>query len=1064
MSASPAHGITALLRADSLVEAASSAASVALLAVLSFSAAVGALLFVAKILHSKMVEQLKGLPQIREYFPFQTLWILMRACNQPMSPAGFSALIFDAVRGHHATFQRFGLYLWFSGFMPMLTVFKPEYVEEILSSHKMLTKAPQYAMLHSWLGTGLLTSNGEKWHGRRRLFAPAFHFRILEDFIDTINAQSLILATKLAKPSSNKENCNVVPLVTACTLDIVCETVMGTTISAQSDENSPYVVAVYRMGRILIERIFKPLLQADLIFKLSPVGREYNNCLDSLHSFTRKVIAERKKSLRRDVDGGLIPRQEDASSANVTRKIRRPFMDLLLLEHFKGNITEDGIREEVDTFMFAGHDTTATGIIWALFLIGHHSEHQQLIHDELDSIFGDDIDRCVTSEDLKQMMYLECAIKESQRIYPSVPVIGRTCTEPFTIGGFTLPEGAIVQVVPYFLHRDPNAFPKPEEFHPERFLPENAKGRHPYAYLPFSGGPRSCIGQKFALAVEKIVLANILRRFKVSPWAVMSGISLHWLSLLSVDSLLEMCLCAVRTFLIIVASSAVLVGSLIWVSRIIQSKTLKQLEEVPRIRQHFPFQQEWIIMRSCIHPMAPVKFNAMVFAFLAGFHAVFQKFGRYVVYLGFKPLVILFKAEYAEEALSSNKMLAKGSDYELFHDWLGDGLLTSVGEKWRYRRRLFTPAFHFRILDEFMGTINAESFILAAKLGELSRAKQPFDVLHVVTMCALDILCETVMGTTINAQSNPTHPYVTACERLSEHFLDRMLRPLLRVNLIFQLSSVGREHRKCLKTVHSFARKVIAERKAALRKEIDSGLITLEDDATSTYGGRKAARPMMDRLLLEHFKGNITEDGVREEVDSFMFGGHDTVATGISWALFLIGHYPDKQQLIHDELDLIFGDDKDRYVNPEDVKQMKYLECALKESQRVYPSAPYIARNCTEPVTIGGVDVPKNAEVLISPYLLHRDPKVFPKPEEFIPERFLPENSKGRHPYAYIPFSAGPRNCIGQKFALAEEKIVIANLLRRFKVKSIDHRDEVALVAEIVLRPRSGLRMQFIPR
>ncbi|XP_077541896.1 cytochrome P450 4c3-like isoform X1 [Haemaphysalis longicornis] len=544
----------------------------------------------------------------------------------------------------------------------------------------------------------------------------------------------------------------------------------------------------------------------------------------------------------------------------------------------------------------------------------------------------------------------------------------------------------------------------------------------------------------------------------------MTGISQHGLYLLSMDSLLEISSCAIITFLIMAASSAVLVGSLIWVSRIIQSKTVKRLQGLPYIRQHFPFQQQWIFMNACDQPMAPVGFSTMVFATVSGFHAVFQRFGRYVVYLGFRPLVILFKAEYVEEVLSSNKLLTKGDEYEFLHGWLGTGLLTSAGEKWRSRRRLFTPAFHFRILDDFMGTINAQSFILAAKLGELCLAKQPFDVLPVVTMCTLDTICETVMGTTINAQSNTSSPYVKAVDRLGEIVLERMFRPLLHVNFIFQLLSVGREHRKCLKTLHSFTRKVIAERKASLRKEIDSGLVTLEDDAASNNGGRKTPRPFMDLLLLEHLKGNITEDGIREEVDTFMFGGHDTTGVGISWALFLIGHHPEKQQLIHDELDFIFGDDKDRYVNPEDLKQMKYLECALKESQRVYPSVPFISRTCTEPVTIGGVELPENSVIQIATYFLHRDPKVFPKPEEFIPERFLPENAKGRHPYAYVPFSAGPRNCIGQKYALAEEKIVIANILRRFKIKSLNQRDQVALAAEIVLKPRSDLRIEFTPR
>lgn len=526
----------------------------------------------------------------------------------------------------------------------------------------------------------------------------------------------------------------------------------------------------------------------------------------------------------------------------------------------------------------------------------------------------------------------------------------------------------------------------------------------------------------------------------------------------------EMASWAARMFLATAACCVLLVGSLIWVARIIYLRKRQQLQGLPHYRQHFPFQFQWTLLRACAPPTSQVAFSTMLFAAVQGFHTIFQRFGRHLTLGGFTPLLVLYKAEYVEEVLSSNKILSKSQGYELLHSWLGTGLLTSVGEKWRTRRRLFTPAFHFRILDDFMSTINAQSFILAKKLGELSRADRKFDVLPIVTMCTLDTTCETIMGTTINAQSDENNPYVSAVNRLAELFLERAFRPLLQWNLIFQLTPMGREYDKCLKTLHAFTRKVIAERKQKLRKDIDNGLVTLEENASATSVGRKTPRPFMDILLLEHFKGNITEDGIREEVDTFMFAGHDTTATGISWALFLIGHYPEKQQLIHDELDLIFGDDRDRYVTPEDLKQMKYLECALKESQRIYPSVPFVSRNCTEPFTVGGVTLPKNSVVQIATYFLHRDPKVFPKPEEFHPERFLPENSKGRHPYAYVPFSAGPRNCLGQRFALAEEKIVIANILRRFSIKSLDQRDQVALAAELVLRPRSGLRIQFMPR
>ncbi|XP_077541895.1 cytochrome P450 4c3-like [Haemaphysalis longicornis] len=545
----------------------------------------------------------------------------------------------------------------------------------------------------------------------------------------------------------------------------------------------------------------------------------------------------------------------------------------------------------------------------------------------------------------------------------------------------------------------------------------------------------------------------------------MMGTSVHASTmLLASGSWSQMASWAVRMFLATAACCAALVGSLIWVARMVYLNKRKQIQGLPQYRQHFPFQFQWIVVRACRQPASQVGFSPMVFAAVQGVHAIFQRFGRHVTMRGFTPVMVLYKAEYVEEVLSSNKILAKGKGYELLHSWLGTGLITSVGDKWHTRRRLFTPAFHFRIFDDFINTINAQSFILSKKLVEHSRDKLKFDVFPVVTMCTLDTICETIMGTTINAQSDENHPYVSAVNRLAELFLERAFRPLLQWNLIFQLTPMGREYNKCLKTLHSFTRKVIAERKQALRKDIDNGLITLEEDASTTNVGRKTPRPFMDILLLEHFKGNITEDGIREEVDTFMFAGHDTTATGISWALFLIGHYPEKQRLIHDELHLIFGDDRDRYVTPEDLKQMKYLECALKESQRIYPSVPFVARSCTEPFTVGGVTLPKNSVVEIATYFLHRDPAVFPKPEEFHPERFLPENSRGRHPYAYVPFSAGPRNCIGQRFALAEEKIVIANILRRFKIKSLDQRDQVAVAAELVLRSHRGLRIQFTHR
>ncbi|CAN8020266.1 unnamed protein product [Ixodes persulcatus] len=390
--------------------------------------------------------------------------------------------------------------------------------------------------------------------------------------------------------------------------------------------------------------------------------------------------------------------------------------------------------------------------------------------------------------------------------------------------------------------------------------------------------------------------------------------------------------------------------------------------------------------------------------------------------------------------------------------------LRSTGSKWRSRRRLFTPAFHFRILEDFMPTQNAQSMVLADILRKKSLEQNGVDVVPKVTLCTLDIACETIMGKTINAQINEGSEYVKAVRRLGEFFAERLVTPFANYETMYMMTSNGKEYRRCLNTVHSFARKVISERKKDMKVDFDKGILADDDGEDIGRGTRRQKRPFLDLLLLEHFKDekNITEEDIREEVDTFMFGGHDTTAMGISWTLFLIGHSPVEQQKVHDKLYSIFGDDTERPVNHEDMKAMTYLECVIKEAQRI--SVAFYTRYCEEPFELAGTILPKGTEIQVANYFLHRDPKVFPKPEEFHPERFFPESAKGRHPFAYLPFSAGPRNCIGQKFAMLQENVILANILRKYKLKSLNQRDEVELVAEIVLRPKTGLRIKFIPR
>ncbi|XP_063012090.1 cytochrome P450 4V2 isoform X1 [Melospiza melodia melodia] len=460
-----------------------------------------------------------SLPSLMEYWRQRRMLKSIPGAS-PCYPVLGNALLFERkgedffkqIEFYTEKFRSWPLFKLWIGPVPVIFLYHPDSVEAILNNSKHIEKSYLYKFLHPWLGTGLLTSTGDKWRSRRKMITPTFHFAILSDFLEVMNEQGNILVKKLEK-HVDKEPFNVFMDITLCALDIICETAMGRNVGAQKNKDSDYVSAIYRMGDLIQRRQMSPWLWPDFLYVLFKQGREHNRKLNILHNFTDMVIAEKAEELKNTQQK---KHDNDGNSEESGSKKRKAFLDMLL------NATDDegkklsyrDIREEVDTFMFEGHDTTAAAMNWVLYLLGRNPEVQKKVHRELDEVF-DNTERPVTTEDLKNLRYLECVVKEALRLYPSVPMFARSLREDCCIRGYQIPRGANVLVLTYALHRDPEVFPDPEEFRPERFFPENSKGRHPYAYVPFSAGPRNCIGQRFAQMEEKTLLALILRRFWV---------------------------------------------------------------------------------------------------------------------------------------------------------------------------------------------------------------------------------------------------------------------------------------------------------------------------------------------------------------------------------------------------------------------------------------------------------------------------------------------------------------------------------------------------------------------
>ncbi len=233
-------------------------------------------------------------------------------------------------------------------------------------------------------------------------------------------------------------------------------------------------------------------------------------------------------------------------------------------------------------------------------------------------------------------------------------------------------------------------------------------------------------------------------------------------------------------------------------------------------------------------------------------------------------------------------------------------------------------------------------------------------------------------------------------------------------------------------------------------------------DGSSIENTKRVA--FLDTLLkCKKIDQKITYDDIQEEVDTFMFEGHDTTAAAASWACFLIGSHPEVQNKLHEELDRVFGN-SNRHCTQDDLRELKYLDCVIKETLRMFPSVAFFARTITEDTKCENYLIPKGSTAIIFAYMIHRDEKYFPNPESFIPERFLNDNQTSRHPFSYVPFSAGRRNCIGQKFAQMEEKVMLSSILRKFKIKALQKRDELEEDFELILRPKTGIIIKLEPR
>jgi cytochrome P450 len=364
---------------------------------------------------------------------------------------------------------------------------RPEWIRDVLVTHAAsFHKGRGLERAKRLLGEGLLTSEDPVHLRQRRMMQPAFHHQRIAGYGEAMVEH----AQRLTSAWRDRETRDIAREMTHLTLGIVGRTLFDADVDAEAEEIGEALSTALELFRQTLTLPF-----FDVLDRLPlPHNRRFEKAKARIDATIYRLIAERRRE-----PGG-----------------RNDLLSMLLAasdtEGDGGGMSDVQVRDEAITIFLAGHETTANALAWTWYLLSQNPEAEARMHAEIDSVLGD---RAPGVEDLSRLAYTEMVLAESMRLFPPAWIIGRRAMEPYSIGGFDVPERSIVLASQWVTHRDPRHFPDPERFDPERWRPGAREARPKFSYFPFGGGPRVCIGEGFAWMEGILILAAIGRRWRL---------------------------------------------------------------------------------------------------------------------------------------------------------------------------------------------------------------------------------------------------------------------------------------------------------------------------------------------------------------------------------------------------------------------------------------------------------------------------------------------------------------------------------------------------------------------
>ncbi|KAH8257895.1 hypothetical protein KR038_002772 [Drosophila bunnanda] len=412
-------------------------------------------------------------------------------------------------------------------------------------------------------------------------------------------------------------------------------------------------------------------------------------------------------------------------------------------------------------------------------------------------------------------------------------------------------------------------------------------------------------------------------------------------------------------------------------------------------------------------------------------------------WLGPIPFMIVSDPQVIQDIFTSPHCINKGIIYKAIDDGAGTGLFSLKDPRWSIHRKLLNPAFGHKVLLSFLPIFNRETALLLDQLKLLENDGEK-DLIPLLQSFTLNVATQTTMGSDAKSEESfRSNSLLEQYQCALNNMADMCFSPWLNSRFIRQLLGKESQYYQAKTEIRQFIKKLIQKKMIADANE--SSLPSIQSSDKNIF--LNVATDLLRR-------GVFNWKNVEDESNIIVFGAFETTANTVYYTLMLLAMFPVYQENAFEEIKNLFPNTGDFEVTYNDIQQMVYLDLILNESMRVVPPVPVVSRQTSQDLKLSnGIVIPQGIQIAIDMFHMHRSKKIWgPDAETFNPDHFLPHNMQDKHPYAFIPFTKGIRNCIGWRYALISAKVTLAKLLRNYKFRTSFPFEDLYFVEDITLK------------